>query len=251
MNSEEIRASWNRIAEPYQYKWNRRSDVVQYSAYVPDESQLRILGEVAGKRVLDLGCGGGQASVALALAGAKCIGVDISDTQIEFARQLAADQLVTGEFHCADMVSFLRGQAAASFDIALSVLGVPYVEDQRSLFGEIRRVLVLSGLFVFVTNHPLNDITCTEGGKTIVRRSYFDTGREVWMWQDAKSDANAPMETYCRTIGETVDDLRKSGLILERIVEPEAIAENVPLTDEDVGRYSLIQPDINWKTRAA
>ncbi len=250
MDSEEVRASWNRITEPYQRRWNRRADVVQYSAYVPDESKLRLLGDVSGKRVIDLGCGGGQASIALALAGAKCVGVDISDEQIEYARRLAAELSVTVEFHCSDMTSFLSRQSQASYEITLSALGVPYVKDQAGLFREIRRTLISGGLFLFVTIHPLNEITATEDGKTVVRRSYFDSGQVSWTWKDHNSEVQAPMETYHRTIGETVDDLREAGFSVERILEPEAIADNVVLSDEQIGRYSLIPPDIIWRARA-
>jgi 2-polyprenyl-3-methyl-5-hydroxy-6-metoxy-1,4-benzoquinol methylase len=250
MELHELRQSWNRIAEPYQRQWNRRADVVQYGPYIPDESQLRLLGDVRGKRVLDLGCGGGQAAIALSLAGAECLGVDISDVQVEYARKLASEYAVSPEFHCSEMAEFLARQEVAIYDIVLSILAVPYVEDQKSLFRSIRRVVKSGGRFIFVTNHPLNDITRTEEGKTVVRRSYFDTGREEWVWEDRHTDVKATLVTYYRTLGETDGDLADAGFVVERLLEPEAIADNVILAEEEIDRFAVIPPNIIWKARA-
>ncbi|MFX1286438.1 MAG: class I SAM-dependent methyltransferase [Promethearchaeota archaeon] len=55
----------------------------------PGEKELGLLGNVKGKRILELGCGGGQNSIVLAKWGAKVIGLDISEIQLECANILA------------------------------------------------------------------------------------------------------------------------------------------------------------------
>ena len=73
-------------------------DVVVYGPDMPTEADLRLLGHVSGKRVLELGCGGGPAAVALARQGAKVIAVDPSVEQIGHARRLSEREDVTVEW---------------------------------------------------------------------------------------------------------------------------------------------------------
>src|SRR3954454_7562086 len=64
-------------------------DVVHYGPDIPTEADLRLLGNLHGKRVLELGCGGGPISVAMAKQGARVLAIDSSAEQIQHARRLA------------------------------------------------------------------------------------------------------------------------------------------------------------------
>src|SRR5262245_54401404 len=90
MTDIDLRTSWNRLAGDYQRAHPIRTDAAHYGVAAPEEDELRLLGDVAGKRILELGCGGGQCSIAFAREGARCVGVDLSDAQVEHARELAA-----------------------------------------------------------------------------------------------------------------------------------------------------------------
>ncbi|WP_415379961.1 class I SAM-dependent methyltransferase [Halosimplex sp. TS25] len=83
------------------------------------DDDLTLLPDVAGTDVLELGCGGGQCSVALAQRGANVTGLDLSEEQLSFARELAAE-------HGAD-VAFVQGDVTDlgafpddSFDVAFN-----------------------------------------------------------------------------------------------------------------------------------
>ena len=65
-----------------------RPSVAHYGPDIPTEAELRLLGDLKGKKVLELGCGGAQCSIAFAKQGATAIGVDFSAAQLAFARQL-------------------------------------------------------------------------------------------------------------------------------------------------------------------
>ena len=52
------------------------------------EAELHVLGDVDGRDILELGCGAAQWSIALAQAGARPVGLDLSDRQLEHARRL-------------------------------------------------------------------------------------------------------------------------------------------------------------------
>ena len=89
--------SWDRIAS--QRSGAIRTDVVQYGPDGPTEDDVRLLGNLAGKRILDLGCGDGQAAVAFALRGATTIAVDASVRMLDRARTLGEQAAVRVEWH--------------------------------------------------------------------------------------------------------------------------------------------------------
>ena len=81
-------AAWDRHAAAYQAGAQLPTDTAHYGPDIPDESELRLLGDLKGKRVLELGCGGAQCSIAFARQGATAIGVDFCAEQLAFARRL-------------------------------------------------------------------------------------------------------------------------------------------------------------------
>ena len=107
-------------------------------------------------RVLDIGCGTGRTSIALAELGLDVVGVDISHTMIDVARVQAAHAGAQVEFRPMDAreLSF----PDASFDAALfSYNGfelVPGAEGKRRVACEVQRVLADQGVFVFSVHSP-------------------------------------------------------------------------------------------------
>lgn len=123
----------------------------------PDLARLdrRLLGDVAGKRVLDLGCGGGHASVALARAGAKVIAVDADAVQLSHARELAEREEVRIELHRADLAE-LAFVTSASIDLVLAVYSLAGVDDLDRVFRQVHRVLHPGAAFVLSLPHPFS-----------------------------------------------------------------------------------------------
>lgn len=169
--------SWDRIAAAYRADRKWPSDVVHYGRSVPDESELRLLGDVTGKRVLDLGSGGGESAVALARAGAHVTGVDGSATLLNHAHALATENEVRVEWHHGDAadLAFLR---ADSIDTALSVGLLTEIENIDRVLRQVHRVLRPNGAFVCAYLHPFAVALGLEGGNTpvggspVVRRPY-------------------------------------------------------------------------------
>lgn len=81
------------------------------------EYRFRLLGDLKGKRILDVGCGMGENAILLAARGAHVTGVDISPRSIEAAKRLAARTSVEGtaEFLCGPLETI--DFPAASFDV--------------------------------------------------------------------------------------------------------------------------------------
>jgi ubiquinone/menaquinone biosynthesis C-methylase UbiE len=151
MNTE----TWDRAAERYQEEFDPPDGVVHYGPGVPDESELRIVpGHLGGKRVLELGCGAGQAAVAFARMGARTIAVDSSAAMLVAARRRAVSAGMGIEFRRGDL-SELAFVPAESFDLVFCGATLDYVEDLGRVLRSVHRVLRPHGAFVFSLEHPV------------------------------------------------------------------------------------------------
>ena len=116
------------------------TSTAHYGPDIPTEAELRLLGDLKGKRVLELGCGGAQCSIAFAKQGATAIGVDFSAEQLAFARRLCEREEVKIELRQGDLadLAFLR---ADSIDLVFSGYAFGYVDDLNRVFRQVHRVL--------------------------------------------------------------------------------------------------------------
>ena len=122
---EDNRRGWNLATEAHN---SHKADQAAFlraggSTLFPEE--LEMLGDLAGRTLLHLQCNAGQDTLSLARRGATVTGVDISDTAIAFARQLAADSGIPATFERADVYDWLAEAASAGrqFDVVFSSYG--------------------------------------------------------------------------------------------------------------------------------
>jgi ubiquinone/menaquinone biosynthesis C-methylase UbiE len=195
---------------------------VHYGPISPGESDLKLLGRVKGKDVLEIGCGGGQNAIVLAKWGARPVGLDISEEQIRFAKKLARKEGVSVPFHVGSMED-LRVFDDESFDIVISSFAIDYAENIPATFQEVYRVLRKEGLFVFAVVHPIigRGRPLRLGKRRVWAMSnYFDRRKRVWKWK--VEDGVAQFLGHQITIQDYFDMLVKANLAVERILEPEA-----------------------------
>jgi SAM-dependent methyltransferase len=182
------------------------------------ESAAGLLGDVAGRRILEIGCGGAQCSRWLAGQGAEPVASDLSGQQLAAARRLNARTGIDVPLVLADAQRLPF--ADASFDLACSAYGaVPFVADSAGVMREVARVLRPQGRWVFSTTHPFRWCFHDDPGPSglTVESSYFD--RRAYVEQD--EDGTATYVEHHRTIGDRVREIRAAGLVVEDIVEPE------------------------------
>jgi SAM-dependent methyltransferase len=176
----------------------------------PTERELRLLGDLRGKRVLDLGCGTGSAAIAFAHQGAMVIALDASETRLAHARERAEREEVKVEWRKGDLadLAFLR---AESIDAAFSAGSVSEVDDAARLFRQVQRVLKPNGPFVFSYEHPMS--LCI-GPSGAVERSYFEPG-PIDVERDGES-----VRIHVRDIGEVFTELGRAGFRVDTVLEP-------------------------------
>jgi malonyl-CoA O-methyltransferase len=111
----------------------------------------RVLGDVAGLDLLDLGTGTGRHAIRLAAAGARVIAVDFSEQMLAKARAKPGAERVRFENH--DVTRRLPF-GEASFDRVLSALVLEHVVDLVGFFGELGRLTRRDGRIVVTAMHP-------------------------------------------------------------------------------------------------
>jgi SAM-dependent methyltransferase len=202
--------SWNRqpVTDP------EAADVVRYGPDIATEAELRLLGQVADKRVLELGCGSGVASVALATQGARSIGLEFSHEHLTRARRLADKAGVRVEFHEGDLAD-LAFSRADTVDMVFSVYALSLVEDVNRVFRQVHRVLKGGCPLVFSVPHPAHDMFVDDEEPLMVRRSYFDAA------PIDLTSGDAPLFGYHHTIADLFVGLTRANFRVDTILEPE------------------------------
>jgi ubiquinone/menaquinone biosynthesis C-methylase UbiE len=173
------------------------------------------MGNLKGKHILEIGCGGAQCGIAMAKQGAKVIGIDISEQQLEFAKKLAEKNKVKINFYQGD-IRDLRQIKSNSQDIVFSAFALHYVDDLLKCFKEVNRVLKKNGLFVFSLDHPFSR---TVDSKTLkLKQSYFKMGKII----ETFSDPTKKFVMYNHTISELYNLLINAAFFVEEIIEPDS-----------------------------
>jgi SAM-dependent methyltransferase len=192
----------------------------------PTDLELRLLGDLRGKRVLDLGCGSGAAAIAFAQQGAIVIALDSDDAALVRARARAEQAEVKVEWRSGDLadLAFLR---AESIDAAFSAESVAEVDDAARLFRQVQRVLKPNGPFVFSYAHPMSLCIDADG---VVARSYFDPGPI-----DVERDGQ-PVRVHVRDVGEVFTELGRAGFRVDTILEPRPTTPGARVPDTIVWR---------------
>lgn len=251
---KEVEKWWNESSKYFQEENKIPTHSAHWGVHAPYENKIKLLGNVKGKRILEVGCGGGQSSIALAKKGAICIGIDLSKEQLTFAEELAKKEKVKIKFVKGNFQNLTKYFKSNSFDIAISAFAFQYSPNLKKLFKEIWKVLKNKGLFVFSMPHPFHDIIDVrifkKTGYIKLERSYFAVGRyeEVETWPDGSKHKFVGFHVKVSDIYNT---LVKAGFFVEKIVEPLSLKEHSKSLEECYPKElsKLIPPTIIFKTR--
>lgn len=210
---EANRRLWNKISTDYQRDHDQQIGAAPrlWGCYAIPDTQLGALGDVTGQRVLELGCGAGQWSRSVADEAAHVAGFDLSDVQLNAARaamRSARYSLVQG---AAEQLPF----AAASFDLVFCDHGGLSWAPPQIAVPEAARVLRRGGRLVFNVMSPWTEVCYDDGADTVttqLRHDYFTLG---------PCDEGEGATTYQLTYGGWVRTLRRAGLVIDDLIEPQ------------------------------
>jgi SAM-dependent methyltransferase len=195
------------------------------------ESEVQAFGELAGKDVVELGCGTAYVSAWLAKQGARPVGVDVTPAQLETARRMQQETGIEFPLVEADAVDVPLSDA--SFDLVVSEYGASIWCDPYRWIPEAARLLRPVGRLVFLCNSPLSIICSPDEGKVDERlhRPQFGMHRFEFEGEDEGVE-------YHLGHGDWIRVLRDNGFEVEALHELQA-------TDaaEDHSYYGFITAD--------
>lgn len=181
------------------------------NAHYERPAVLALAGDVAGRRILDAGCGAGALSAALRDRGAVVSGLDASAGMLAVARRRLGDD---ADLHVVDLRDPLPF-ADAAFDDVVASLVLHYLEDWGPTLSELRRVLEPGGRLIASIEHPIVAYTFDDP-----RPDYFATTSYSFAWPGPDGKP-VPMRFWRKSLQAMVDAFAAAGFRLSAVNEPQ------------------------------
>ncbi len=198
-----------------------------------DPPVFKLVGDVAGQRVLDLACGNGYMSRRFARQGAPVTGVDATAPIIERARAREANEPLGITYHIAD-AAHLGMLEDGAFDVVVCNMALMDIADATGAIQEVSRVLRPQGRFIASFSHPCFDKVNTSGwaieriypNTTIWRKMsrYRELSVDDLPWLRA-DDQPIITHAYHRPLSWYFRALRAAGFVVAALEEPEPTEE--------------------------
>jgi 2-polyprenyl-3-methyl-5-hydroxy-6-metoxy-1,4-benzoquinol methylase len=222
---------WDEVAEPFSDFVREGKDYFRDALNNP--ATFKLIGNVKGKKVLDLACGEGYNTRVLAKKGATVVGVDFSEKLVELARHSEIKERLGIVYYVADAANMEKIQSN-HFDLVTCFMALQDIENYKEAIFEVARVLKEKGRFVFSIPHPCfighvvkdgENITSWiyEDGtqeKSFVIRQYFGIGKYEVQWDMERIAKPFKTTAFHRTLTDYFQSLHQSGLLVSRLVEP-------------------------------
>jgi SAM-dependent methyltransferase len=210
------RAVWGAEAANYTENAERNwaKEEIDWGILDVPESEVQMIGDVAGKDVVELGCGTAYVSAWLARRGARVVGVDITPEQLATARAMQAKHGL--EFPLIEASAEDVPLPDASFDLAVSEYGASIWCDPDLWVAEAARLLRPGGELVFLVNGTFLILTSPDVDPVVpagteLLRAYFGMRRFEWVDDDSVN--------FYLGYGDWIAVLGRHGFEVERLVE--------------------------------
>jgi SAM-dependent methyltransferase len=209
------RRAWDADSDGYQSEHGRALSgrkALAWGLWRIPESELKVLGSVRGKRVLELGCGAAQWSIGLARRRSRPVGLDNSLAQLTHAR--ASSRSARLRLPLVQAAAESLPFRDESFDIVFCDYGALTFADPDVSVPEAARVLTSGGLLAFSTTTPLLQMCWPDGEESVTKTlhaPYFGMQRVEWSADDTV-DFQIPYGHWIRLF-------RANGLVVEDLLE--------------------------------
>ncbi|MBP5753081.1 MAG: class I SAM-dependent methyltransferase [Treponema sp.] len=222
---------------------NLRASETNFNDVIETPIITRMLPELKGKKVLDIGCGMGQHALQYSKSGAlSVLGIDISEKMLSYARENNSAANITYRRMAFEDLEELD----ETFDVITSSLAFDYVEDFGKLMKHIHDMLNENGYCVFSMSHPISTAydgvydryTRTEKGERLYANlhNYGIEGLRHFRW------VVDDYEVYHRKFSTLINELVAAGFIIEECQES-SLPEEIRLKYPDIFGGVIHQPD--------
>ncbi|MHA7986878.1 class I SAM-dependent methyltransferase [Rathayibacter sp. CAU 1779] len=211
--AEDARQPWLALAQDYE-RARAREDSLDRLVEWP--AQRELLGDVAGRSVLDVGCGNGAKLAELVEAGAQdCVGVDISGNFLTDAPP--GMDLVHGDLSELDALPELSGR---SFDRITFLQSIGYAKDPVRTLRAARAMLADDGFILLTRTHPIRyAIERTEKNGTALGEEYYSTAAYTYVHDNWNDRVALTKRAY--TVSDLINMVSAAGLWIEKAIEPQ------------------------------
>lgn len=200
MSKELIKKGYNNFGiKYYESRKYKSGPSYFYNENLEMPTTLKFLGNIQGKKILDLGCGPGIYADILYKKGAIIKGIDFSEELVKIAKEK-----VPGVDFCVGDAEKLPYNDK-EFDIVFSALMMGHLASWDKVLSEVNRVLKTGGIFIFSQHNPVTEKMSNKKWffKTFrVLNDYFNEGKIVRDWKE-KSNISKMVhyhKTYARII---------------------------------------------------
>ncbi len=202
------------------YKALRDNDV-NYNDLLEQPAMRKLLPDLNGKHVLDLGCGYGHNCIDFVNRGAdKVVGIDISEKMLFVAKEESSHAKI--EYLNMSMTDISK--LNEKFDFIYSSLAFHYVKDFDTFAKDMFSILADGGELLFSQEHPI--ITATVDGNGHFNKDENDT-RVSYTFSNYNEPGERRIHWYIdgvikhhRTFSGIINALAKAGFVIEEICEP-------------------------------
>ncbi|MHA2193372.1 MAG: class I SAM-dependent methyltransferase [Candidatus Thorarchaeota archaeon] len=235
---ERIREQWEGNAEAFSNLIDGRGTPHHQKILNPCVEKL--VGKVAGKKLLDAGSGEGYLARHYAKHGAEVIAIDLSQRLIDASEQISEAEEAYVDYRV-DNVCYIESVPNEEFDIVLSnlvLLNVPCLDDA---INEFHRVLKTGGILVFSIVHPAFNFygpgswemgekdpeTNRREGLFFKVDRYFEEEEYQRYWKTREGQKfPEPISFFHRTLSTYLNSLSKAGFRLLEFIEPKPIDDD-------------------------
>lgn len=209
----------NRIAWNKKVEVHLNSDFYAVNDFIKGETSLNsieldLLSDVSRKKLLHLQCHFGQDSISLSRMEAEVTGIDLSDSAIQEANELAKKCNTNTRFVCCDVYD-VNNQINEKFDVVFSSYGtIGWLPDLNKWAQVISEALKPGGEFVFVEFHPV--VWMFDDNFERIAYNYFNSGPILETNTGTYADTNAPIQNelvmWNHSLAEVIQNLIQYGL---------------------------------------
>lgn len=218
MANQPTLSQWNSSADWYDQNMGNEGDELNRTIIRP--SILRVLGNLQGKTLLDVGCGSGYLTSELAKTATKVVGTDFAPDFIKICQEKYKNQQNLS-FQVQDVAKEF-GFPNESFDIVLCKMVLQYVDSIDNFAHESARLLKSDGKVVVIVDHPFNSqfyyaqsLAGKKNPKYEGLKDYFsrEPQTKLSLWDKVE------LTWYPKTVADYMQPFTKAGLYLSDIEE--------------------------------
>jgi 2-polyprenyl-3-methyl-5-hydroxy-6-metoxy-1,4-benzoquinol methylase len=195
------------------------SDRTKARKFILDPKLFEVLGDVKGKKILEIGCGVGNTTLHLARLGAICTGIDYAEKAIEIAKANAAKANTKIDYRVMDVRDM--HELKKGFDIVVCVVLFPHLpkyEHISKTLAQAYGLLKPEGRFVLAEPHPTFDFYMRERLQKMDFK--YPKSGQIYDFVMEIGENSLKSRAYHWTLGDYYTAIVKSGFIVKNLYEP-------------------------------